>query len=65
MKNLKSSGSIGLRMIAWLLIVSMFFTLMSMADSMTWLQALVAGFSAGAISGILMRLVREAEEDEE
>jgi hypothetical protein len=52
------------RLIAWIIIGGVFLMLLSMSDRMTWVEGLFAGFLAGAISGLLMRLLRDYEESE-
>lgn len=61
MKNLKSSGNIALRLVAWLLIGGTFIMLINLSQRMTWAEALLSGLVAGAISGSLIRLVNEVE----
>ena len=53
------------RLIAWVIIGGVFLTLLSMADRMNWVEGLFAGFLAGAISGIMLRLVNDYEESED
>lgn len=51
-----------LRLIAWALIAWLFITVFEMSSSMNLIEAFFTGALAGAISGILMRLVNTFEE---
>jgi hypothetical protein len=39
--------------------VAIFIIILSLADRMTWFEALFSGMLGGAISGILMRIARD------